>query len=375
MNKRVLSLFFKPLSLINKVTKKDEKLIFFYSNLGFRDNVKAFYDYLIENEYNKQYKIVVSINDYENYVNHAPENVVFIDNKSGIKVFLKAKYAFYCFGKYPIKPAKSQMVINLWHGMPLKRVGNMEAGLEKNDYNYFTKIVSTSELFAPILMKCFRCDRDQVIITGQPRTDELFAENPMQDAFIRHGADKVILWLPTYRDEKKEFPVSILNQEQAVKLNEKLKESNTRLIVKLHPLQEVAGKLKQYSNIEFINQEQIGKLKITVYGLLRASDALITDYSSVYFDYMLLNRPIAFTVDDIEKYKNERGFTFDNPYDYMPGNKLTTCEELESFIENVIDGVDEFKEERGHLNLTIHKYIDGKSSKRIAEFVFGRQNG
>ena len=104
MKKAILRVFFKPLTIINRIKKKDEKLIFFYSNLGFRDNVKAFYDYLIENNYNEQFKIVVSINDWEQYVKRAPKNVTFINNKQGIKWFMKAKYAFYCFGKYPIKP-------------------------------------------------------------------------------------------------------------------------------------------------------------------------------------------------------------------------------------------------------------------------------
>ena len=63
MKKAVLKVLFKPLTWINKLTKKDDKLIFFYSNLGFRDNVKAFYDYLISQDYNKEYKIIVSIND------------------------------------------------------------------------------------------------------------------------------------------------------------------------------------------------------------------------------------------------------------------------------------------------------------------------
>ena len=93
MKKAILRVFFKPLTIINRIKKKDEKLIFFYSNLGFRDNVKAFYDYLIENNYNEQFKIVVSINDWEQYVKRAPKNVAFINNKQGIKWFMKAKYA------------------------------------------------------------------------------------------------------------------------------------------------------------------------------------------------------------------------------------------------------------------------------------------
>lgn len=79
---------------------------------------------------------MVSSNDYEKYIESAPTNVTFVGNKQGIKYFLKSKYAFYCFGKYPIKPSKNQTVVNLWHGTPLKKIGNLEKGLEKIDYNF-----------------------------------------------------------------------------------------------------------------------------------------------------------------------------------------------------------------------------------------------
>lgn len=372
MNKKILRLFFKPLSIMNKFTTKDSRMIFFYSNLGFRDNVKALYDYLIEEKFNMGYKIVVSINDFENFKDNAPDNVTFVNNKEGIKYFMKSKYAFYCFGKYPIKPSKKQMVVNLWHGMPLKKIGNMEPGLEKIDYNFFTKIVSTSELFNPILMKSFNCTENQVMITGQPRNDEMFKVDKITDSAIRRGADKVILWLPTYRNEEKSFPTPVLSQEQADILNEILKVRNARIVIKIHPLQKLAGKLKKYSYIEFVTQEELNKSGMTVYTLLRAADALITDYSSVYFDYMMLDRPIAFTVDDIEDYEKTRGFVFENPYEYMPGLKISTFDDIKKFVADVVAGRDEFSAQRRELNKKINKYSDGESCKRVVKNIFRR---
>ena len=373
MKKSILRICFKPLTLWNQLVKKDDRLIFFYSNLGFRDNVKAFYDYLIEKNYNRKYKIVVSANDYEKFADSAPDNVTFIGNKQGIKTFMKAKYAFYCFGKYPIKPSKQQMVVNLWHGMPLKRIGNMEPGLRNIDYNYFTKIVSTSELFVPILMKSFRCSREQVIITGQPRNDEMFQADKEMDNVIRKGAEKVILWLPTYRNESKNFPIPIVDEQKAEGLNQLLKENNARMVIKIHPLQQISGNLKTYSHIEIMNQDELNASGMSVYSLLRAADGLISDYSSVYFDYMLLDRPIAFAVNDMEEYGRERGFVFENPYDYMPGDILSEYEDVEEFILDVIAGKDNRGEERRKINKEINQYMDGKSSNRIAELVFGRQ--
>lgn len=372
MNKKKLRLLFKPLTIVNKFKKKDSRLIFFYSNLGFRDNVKAFYDYLIAEGFNEAYKIVVSTNDWEDFEKKAPDNVMFVGNKEGIQYFMQAKYAFYSFGKYPIKPSKKQMVVNLWHGMPLKRIGNMEAGLEKTDYNYFTKIISTSEFFVPVLMKCFNCSEEQVIITGQPRNDEMFRKNDIMDMAVQRGASKTIVWLPTYRNAEKEFPMPILDETQTSLLNDFLKNRNVRLIVKIHPLQQISGSLKKYPYIEFITQDMLKKGKMTVYSLLRASSALITDYSSVYFDYMMLNRPVAFTVDDIEQYNEERGFVFDNPYEYMPGAKITNLKEIEEFIMDIIEGNDKFAEERQKLNEKINLYNDGNSCERVVQSVFRR---
>ncbi|WP_334095968.1 CDP-glycerol glycerophosphotransferase family protein, partial [Helicobacter typhlonius] len=111
--------------------KKNPNQIFIYSNLGFRDNVRAVYDYLIENGYNKKFKIVCSLNDYKRYRHCAPSNVKFVGNFTGLFKFFRSKFCFYCFGKYPVKPSDKQAVINLWHGMPIKRIGNMEQGNEK----------------------------------------------------------------------------------------------------------------------------------------------------------------------------------------------------------------------------------------------------
>lgn len=366
MNKDLLRVFFKPLTLVNKIIKKHD-VIFFYSNLGFRDNVKAFYDYLIENEYNKKYEIVVSINDWENYIGKEPENVKFVNNKEGIKYFMKSKYAFYCFGKYPIKPAKNQMVVNLWHGMPLKRIGNMESGLEKVDYNYFTKIISTSKLFNPILMASFSCSEDQVVIMGQPRNDELFKEDKIMDASIRRGSYKVLVWLPTYRDEYQEIPLPGFDMAQVEELNKFLKCQDTRMIVKIHPLQKFSKDFRKLSNIEFVTQDKLNKSNMTVYSLLRGADGLITDYSSVYFDYLLLDRPIAFTVEDIKRYNEERGFSFEDPFEYMPGPHINDIEGLKKFIEDVKTGNDDFKVLRGAVNEKVNYYKDGNSARRIAE--------
>lgn len=367
MKKAILRVFFKPLTIINRIKKKDEKLIFFYSNLGFRDNVKAFYDYLIENNYNEQFKIVVSINDWEQYVKRAPKNVTFINNKQGIKWFMNAKYAFYCFGKYPIKPSKKQTVINLWHGTPLKRIGHLEKGCENIDYDFFSKVLTSAPMYKPIMADIFGCTENRVEVMGNPRNDEMFKKDRIKDYYIKGGAGKLILWLPTYREYDEGFIISILNKDELNSLNTYLMDNNIKMIVKLHPLQTADTQGIELSHIKFITQDELNRSDMTVYTLLRNADGLITDYSSVYFDYMLLNRPIGFAVEDMEKYKNKRGFIFDNPKEYMPGPEIRNLSDIEEFIENIVSGNDLYKEARESVNNKINYYKDGNCCKRVAE--------
>lgn len=370
MKKEILKVLFKPLTVLNTIMRKDERLIFFYSNLGFRDNVKAFYDYLIENNYNKDFKIVVSINDVEQHKDNAPDNVKFVNNKQGIRWFMKAKYAFYCFGKYPIKPSKSQKVINLWHGTPLKNIGNLESGCEKIDYDFFTNVVTNSPMYVPIMASIFGCDESKVVVTGYPRNDEMFRKNKIADNYIRRKAGKVILWLPTYREYDEGFVISILDKDKMHQLNEYLFKNNINMLIKLHPLQSAATEGIRFSNIKFITQDELNKANMTVYTLLRNADGLITDYSSVYFDYMLLDRPIGFAVEDMEVYKGKRGFIFENPKEFMPGPEIKNMTDVIEFIEGVRLEKDEYKEARKNVNNKVNFYQDGESCHRIVVGFF-----
>ena len=97
-----------------------------------------------------------------------------------------------------------------------------------------------------------------------------------------------------------------------------------------------------------------------LYSLLGRADALITDYSSVYFDYLLLDRPIGFAVGDMKDYEGERGFTVDNPYEYMPGEKFSDGEGMLEFVRSVFSGIDLYGAKRREMNDIFNKYQDGQ---------------
>lgn len=350
------------LNVINSAVKKNKKKIFLYSNLGFRDNVKALYDYLIENEYNKNFKIICSLNDYK--AQKPEKNVRFMSNLRGLFSFFSCHYVFYCFGKYPVKPRRGQVVFNLWHGMPLKKIGNMVSGSEKVDYNYFTHILCTSEFFRSIIKDSFRCGDEQIVICGQPRTDEMIESN-----ITEKNGNKLLLWMPTFRQGYSD-ELDILTSEQFGKLDMLCEKYGWNVFIKLHPLSGVDNlDCFDLTNIKVLTQKQFETKNLGIYTLLGRADCLITDYSSVYFDYLLLDRPIGFAIKDIEKYCNERGFTFENPYDYMPGEVFTDGEKMLGFVESVFKGKDSFKEKRKQLNDIFNSYQDGQNCHRIIEAV------
>ena len=118
--------------------------------MGFRDNVKALYDYLIENGYNQKYQIVCSTNDYNKFLSHIPSNVKFISNVRGIKEFFSSGFVYYCFGKLPIFHGKDQKVVQMWHGSAFKAPD--EGMLKGHSFAkpYYTNVFSSSKHFALI---------------------------------------------------------------------------------------------------------------------------------------------------------------------------------------------------------------------------------
>ncbi|MDE5916737.1 MAG: CDP-glycerol glycerophosphotransferase family protein [Oscillospiraceae bacterium] len=361
------------LDYFNRCIKKNQKQIFLYSNLGFRDNVRAVYDYLIENDYNKKFKIVCSLSDYKQYRHCAPDNVKFVGNFTGLFQFFRSKFCFYCFGKYPIKPSDKQTVINLWHGMPIKRIGNMEQGKEKTEFNYFTYLLCTSEFFREIMKESFNCSDEQIFICGQPRTDIMynilpsgFENNSVSDLMDINGR-KLLLWLPTFRNDC-EYEMELMSDEILEKLDKLCEKHGWSIMIKLHPLSTAVNvRTNRHSFIKIFRQETLDKKNINLYCVLKESDCLITDYSSVYFDYLLLDRPIGFTIHDMSNYSHDRGFVFENPDEYMPGEKIKTGENLLDFAESIFSGKDKYKKERQRLCTLFNKYTDGENCRRIIE--------
>ena len=367
---------FRLLSIINKKKKHDNGKILLYNNGEFRDNVKALCDYLIEEKYNDKYKIVCSSSDYKEYKKIHIKNLRYISNIRAIFEYFSAGYVYYRAGKIPIVPGKTQTVVQMWHGSPYKKGDEGMINGHLWSYHYYTYVFSASKNFAPIWSNYFSMPLDCILICGYPRCDALFKK---WEKYNFGKYKKLILWTPTFKTSKiigynnvktEKGVVPVVDSEHFVSLNEKLKKMDVKVIVKLHPAQ----RLDKYcpidmENLIIISHDEFTKRGIDLYKLMTQCDALITDYSSIFYDFLLLDRPLAFTEDDIEEYGELRGFAVDNPDAYKPGHRIKKEEDLISFVEDVVNEVDNYKDDRKRVLDLSNDYRDGKFCLRALDLV------
>lgn len=357
-------LIFKLLTLINKAIHKKKKRIVLYSNLGFRDNVKALYDYIEKNNLNKSYQIICVSDNFMKLKRN--KNIRYVGLYTGLYYFFTSKYFFYCFGKYPIKPSKHQIVVNLWHGTPLKKIGNLEAG-NKKDYNFFNYLLVNSDNYIVTMKNAFNAQSDQLLLCGSPRNDHLFT------MCKKKVNKKRIIWMPTYRDldtEEKSF-IYHFTERDWNQINVFIRQLNVVIYFKPHPLEKQNfDLLKNFSNIQVITDEKLSDRSIDLYDLIGEMDAMLTDYSSVALDFLLLNRPIGYVIDDFDAYSRERGFIDTIQKSMFAGPKIVSTKDLMKFFKDVSISKDDWGKQRARLNITVNQYdTKGNNSKTILKRV------
>lgn len=363
-------------SSINKLIPKSSRIILLYSGVEYKDNIKAIGDFLFEHGYDCKYKIYLG--EYQrkyNYVEIAGKTHKIHGKLASIFIFLRAGYVLYAFNALSIKPSKKQVVFQMWHGMPLKRIFNF-GGEKQREYDFFTHILATSPLFAKIISEAVPCSSDKVVICGQPKTDPL--KNIVETL---HGISrqKMIFWAPTFRQAKyweqnDADLVSLLPlvaDNSLPEFNEFLQTLDVMIIVKLHPMENCSDDLEiKMSNLKIFSHQKFTVQELELYAYLGISSALITDYSSTYIDYLLVNRPIGFTVGNMDEYTRKRGFIFDSPQDYMPGTMIRTQTQLYEFLKSVAAGTDLYAAQRAEINALFNDYDQSKSNcAAVLEYI------
>lgn len=285
------------------------------------------------------------------------------------------------------KEHPSTIRIFVRHGGPFKKCTNYMHALGKMDY-ILTLSSATQDIdFEDCQGYCVD-DKADILTLGFPANDrlfdsvDLFSNNfypKLCSVTPQSQFDKIIGWLPTFRqhrevnrvDSEEVFPFGIplvKTEENLDQLNGLLKEKNILLAIQMHHAQMANFSKKSYSNIILIKQELKYEMNVSTANLMQSFDALITDYSAAYHEYIMLDRPVALTIDDYDSYVSKTGFLFDY-FEWIKGVYLKTISDLILFIEDVAAGVDSAKAERKIAAGRIHKYIDNKSTQRVVDFI------
>ena len=350
------SIFFVLLDFLDYLIPKVRLKYVFTSFPDFSDNAFALYLHVLKNH--PEIKNIWLIDDLsktdlhlktlQNYIDNPPA-VRFVKKNSlkGFYHFLTARYVFFTHGIYKgMRFSPRHIVVNLWHGMPLKKIGYLDpkSPVRPIRSKYITV---TSGIYQKIFEKAFRMPASHILISGQVRNDLLF-DYPV-DALQKLGINphnEIIIWMPTYRksivgdirtDGLTDKKLPLFELHELAELNRKLKILKKILIVKLHPMDYLnLVEFPDFSHIRFLKNEDFEAKGIQLYSLLAQTDVLLTDYSSVYIDYMLTGKPIGFVMEDWQSFKEKRGFVFDNPEEYMPGKIIDNPKDFIDFIQNPV---------------------------------------
>jgi len=307
-------------------------------------NNKFFYIYCIQ----QNIPAVILTNNQEQLKELKEHNLPYnlLDTKEAYIDIISSKFIVLDQGNYTDLPPlhQEQKLIQLWHGVGLKKMSK----LTNITYDYF---ISTSTWTNETNFKNIFLAKE-FLNCGYPRNDifnkeyknrysELFCDKSILN-FVKNTNSKIALYMPTHRATNVKLPLDFK------RLNSQLRDINFTMIIKLHPLVlEYYSNIQQqdFSNILFHNTQG------DIYPILKYIDILVTDYSSIAYDFLFLNRPVIFFNYDYDEYistrgnKNNNQFLF-NYYDYTPGKKIQTQEHLVAEIKYLLQGNDDHKDYR-----------------------------
>lgn len=327
-------------------------------NSHYNYNSRYLFEYVKENLPEITPLFVINDPELRNSLSSKYGKQYFIETESiqGIRQALSAGVWFTSAGlpAYGTGLHKKRLIINLWHGVPLKKIALLDPNLKKAARIYFKKIFSenytciltASHELIPLMARSFAVSEDKIKVWGQPRNDGLFQKNDCREILGQLFPDlpeytKTVLYAPTFRDygQVQLFPFKDFDQKQ---LEAFLDEKNMLLFIRTHVAEQGSAAPYLGKRIRFLGNEQAED----VTGILNIFDCLITDYSSIYIDYLLTDKPMIFLPYDRQQYLDGRGMNFDYD-DVTPGPKPET---FNDFLDALSPKEDFWKSERTRVN-------------------------
>ena len=374
----------------------DDKLVLFecFFAKKYVDSPKAIYLEMLNNPAYSDYRFVwvfrrEDLEEKRKLVENDRTSVVIYHTRECWKMYGKAKYwVLNTRVQDFIEKKPDQVFIQTWHGTPLKHLGfdittgnNPKFTPEELGQRYLNNVrkadywISPSRFATEAFTTAFGFDRlgmeDKLIETGYPRNDDLFRLTPEKIKALKKDMNlpqdkKIILYAPTWRDTQHDLKIGFTFDPVAV--TEKLIESlpdDYIILMRLHylianeiDLTKFSGLAYDYSGYEDIND------------LYAVADVLMTDYSSVFFDYANLHRPMLFYMYDLEAYRTEsHDFYFD--LDVLPGPVLKTQEEVLDAIRHLPEIEEKYREKYEAFNKRFNYLDDENASLRVIQRCIG----
>lgn len=353
------TLAYRALHWANTAIPKAAERVLFLSNPDYDDNSLALYLHLRRSRpgrYRFAWLVAdpVGFEEYRKRIDPDGPVVEYAGQYSprGVRLFLRSRWIFVTHGLHADLPLSArQTLVNLWHGMPLKRIGRW-TGAERQPRSHYT--VSTSPTFQKILAYAFDQTEQQVLVTGQPRSEFLFeAADHLGRLDIDPAAwRQVVLWAPTFRDDgDASAGLPVVGAAGMQDLDRGLRERGVLLVVKLHPA-DVLNRVEfpSTTNIKVFGSADLRARGARLQNILGEVDVLWTDFSSIYVDFLLTGRPMGFPFEDLDAYAAERGFLFDNVRERLPGPILGTVGAMLDSLDSLMAGDDDWAERRVELN-------------------------
>jgi CDP-glycerol glycerophosphotransferase (TagB/SpsB family) len=359
-----------------------EKRIVFESNPDLADNAWPVFKYLLDEGFDSEYELCWIVSRPEKYADAFKGRRVSFqaydpaDKASRLraaKLYLSSECVVFC-NKTVWQPREGQLSLFLGHGSPIKTCrGIYTPGSFCNRWTY------TSDNLKPIMEQELGLRDDQGVLLGFPRNDALLEPHGALDKIIDRRGRKVIFWLPTFRKHRLQAETSydlpgtglpLLGEENSIaRLCAKLDEAGVMIVLKPHPAQDMSAIHAAGSDsFAVISDADLADADVRLYEALADADALMTDYSSVYCDYLVTGKPIALTLDDAEQYSSSRGFVYDDLKSVLKGRYLNCEDDLLNFAGELSDGSDPCAGERAKANEFFNRWQDG-STRRTAEYI------
>jgi len=380
--------------IASNITKKNRNIVIFGGKQGkwYMDNSMYLFEWFLENRPElKVYWITKSKIIYSELIK---KNIPCLYSYSlkGIYILSKSIIGFYTNSVNDIALSNSSLpkgmqLIALRHGRSVKRVrfARLNHKISKTEYKeriieskHIKIVISTSDFISDIQEECLNIGREKHIVTGYPRNDLLIKSKSRNEEFVKKyfgdkEFSKVVLYAPSWRHNRNAtsfFPFLDFDKD---KFFNYIKTENILFLLRPH-----VNDLKYKSNREFLLSLSDGSDNVMlatheqvpdVNQLLYYIDILISDYSAIYHDFLLLDKPMIFIPYDINVFMEENGFLY-NYLDLLPGYNVISYDNLISAFDEILSDSDIYIKERERLRNLIHKYQDGNSCERISELVY-----